>query len=71
MLNRGATLSQGWTPEDGFRTTRWDSYSELMMLYLLAIGSQTNAIPPSSRIMFVPKIKPRMRKRVSKKRRRP
>src|ERR1700720_2713759 len=39
MLNGGPTLSMGWTPENGFITTRWDTYSELMMLYLLAIGS--------------------------------
>jgi len=48
MLNGGATLSMGWTPENGFLPTRWDTYSELMMLYLLAIASPTNPIPPSS-----------------------
>lgn len=48
MLNGGATFSMGWTPENGFITTRWDTYSELMMLYLLAIGSVTNPIPASS-----------------------
>jgi hypothetical protein len=48
MLNGGATFSQGWTPESGFLPTRWDTYSELMMLYLLAMGSPTNPIPPSS-----------------------
>ena len=48
MLNGGTTFSMGWTPENGFITTRWDSYSELMMLYLLAIGSPTNPIPASS-----------------------
>jgi hypothetical protein len=48
MLNGGATFSQGWTPENGFLTTRWDTYSELMMLYLLAIGSTTNPVPPST-----------------------
>jgi hypothetical protein len=48
MLNGGATLSMGWTPENGFITTRWNTYSELMMLYLLAIGSPTNPIPASS-----------------------
>lgn len=48
MLNGGATLSMGWTPENGFLTARWDHYSELMMLYLLAIGSTTHPIPASS-----------------------
>jgi len=48
MLNGGATFSQGWTPENGFITSRWDTYSELMMLYLLAIGSTTNPVPASS-----------------------
>jgi hypothetical protein len=48
MLNGGTTLSMGWTPENGFLPTRWDTYSELMMLYLLAIGSPTNPIAPSS-----------------------
>ena len=38
MLNGGTTLSMGWTPENGFLATRWDTYSELMMLYLLAMA---------------------------------
>ena len=48
MLNGAPTFSMGWTPENGFITTRWDTYSELMMLYLLAIGSPTYPIPASS-----------------------
>jgi hypothetical protein len=48
MLNGGSTFSMGWTPENGFITTRWDTYSELMMLYLLAIGATVNPIPASS-----------------------
>ena len=48
MLNGGMTFSQGWTPENGFLTTRWDTYSELMMLYLLAIGSTTNPVSPAT-----------------------
>jgi hypothetical protein len=48
MLNGGTTFSMGWTPENGFFTTRWDTYSELMMLYLLAIGSTTHPVPASS-----------------------
>ena len=36
MLAGGQTLSHGWTPEHGFLPYRWDSYSELMAMYLLA-----------------------------------
>lgn len=48
MLNGGATFSMGWTPENGFISSRWDTYSELMMIYLLAIGSTTFPVPASS-----------------------
>ena len=48
MLNGGRTFSMGWTPEDGFLTTRWDTYAEMMMLYLLAIGATVNPIPASA-----------------------
>ncbi len=48
MLNGGPTLSMGWKPESGFLAARWDSYSELMMLYLLAMASPTFPIPASS-----------------------
>lgn len=48
MLNGGTTLDHGWTPENGFIPYRWDSYSELMLVYLLAMGSPTHPIPTSS-----------------------
>ena len=32
-------LPHGWTPEVGFLSYRWDYYSELMMMYLLGLGS--------------------------------
>jgi hypothetical protein len=48
MLNGGKTFSMGWRPSTGFISTRWDHYSELMMLYLLAIGSTTHPISPES-----------------------
>jgi hypothetical protein len=32
-------LPHGWTPEVGFLPYRWDNYSELMMMYLLGLGS--------------------------------
>ena len=41
-------LSHGWKPESGFLSSRWDHYCELMILYLLAIGSPTHAIPAES-----------------------
>ncbi len=34
-------LSMGWTPELGFIASRWDLYSELMMMYLLGMGSES------------------------------
>ena len=48
MLNGGTTFSMGWTPESGFLTNRWDTYCELMMIYLLAIGSPTYPVPATS-----------------------
>jgi hypothetical protein len=39
-------FSHGWTPESGFFKYRWDTYSELMILYVLGIGSPTHPIPP-------------------------
>jgi hypothetical protein len=48
MLNGGKTFSMGWRPSSGFIATRWDHYCELMMLYLLAIGSPTHPVSPES-----------------------
>jgi hypothetical protein len=48
MMNGGTTLSHGWTPEHGFLSSRWDQYSEMLAMYLLAIGSPHFAIPASS-----------------------
>jgi len=46
MLNGSPfLLSHGWKPESGFLPHRWDSYCELMILYLLAIGSPAHSIP--------------------------
>ncbi len=41
-------LSHGWKPEEGFLRSRWDRYCELMILYLMGIGSPTHPIPPAS-----------------------
>lgn len=41
-------LPHGWTPEVGFLPYRWDYYSELMMMYLLGLGSLTHPLPPAA-----------------------
>ena len=48
MLNGGQTFSMGWKPETGFLKARWEHYCELMMIYLLAIGSPTHAVSPAT-----------------------
>jgi hypothetical protein len=48
MLNGGNTFSMGWKPESGFLDARWNHYCELMMIYLLGIGSRTNSVPADS-----------------------
>ena len=49
MLNGHETfLALGWYPEKGFIPNRWDHSCELMILYLLAIGSPSTPIPPDS-----------------------
>ena len=45
MLNGKKVLCMGWKPGDGFLLYYWDSYSEAMILYALAIGSPTYPIP--------------------------
>ncbi len=37
-------LTHGWTPEVGFLPSRWDDYSELMMMYLLGMGSSSHPL---------------------------
>ena len=37
-------LPHGWTPEVGFLPYRWDLYSELMMMYLLGLGSSSHPL---------------------------
>jgi hypothetical protein len=41
-------LSHGWRPESGWISSRWNDYSEQLLLYLLAIGSPTHPIPAQS-----------------------
>ncbi|MGB2634789.1 MAG: glucoamylase family protein [Candidatus Acidiferrum sp.] len=48
MLNGGPTFSMGWTPEHGFLDARWEHFCELMMIYLLGIGSPTHPVPAAT-----------------------
>src|SRR5207245_1354901 len=48
MLNGGHTFFMGWHPETGFLKARWEHYCELMMIYLLAIGSPTHPVSPDT-----------------------
>jgi len=43
-----ALLTHGWTPEVGFLPYRWDYYSELMMMYLLGMGSDSYPLHPEA-----------------------
>jgi len=47
-LNGGTTLTHGWRPETGFLKSRWDSYSEMLGLYLLGIGAPSSPLPPAT-----------------------
>jgi len=53
MLNgHPLLLSHGWKPETGFLRSRWDTYSEDAILYLLAIGAPAHPIPSRSWYAF-------------------
>jgi hypothetical protein len=41
-------LPHGWTPESGFLQYRWDSYSEMMMMYLMGLGSLSHPLPATT-----------------------
>lgn len=45
MLNGEQTICHGWTPEKGFLPYHWEGYDEALILYFLALGSPTHAIP--------------------------
>jgi hypothetical protein len=47
LLNDEGFISMGWKPESGFIPHSWNSYNEMMILYLLAIGSSTHPITPN------------------------
>ena len=46
LLNGGKAFAMGWRPDSGFMPARWTHYCELMMMYLLAMGSPTHPAPP-------------------------
>ncbi|HEX8199706.1 MAG TPA: glucoamylase family protein, partial [Isosphaeraceae bacterium] len=46
--NGGAAVTHGWTPEAGFLPHRWTGYDEALLLYVLALGSPTYALPAES-----------------------
>jgi hypothetical protein len=48
LNNHPLILSHGWKPESGFLKSRWDTYCELMILYVLAIASPTFPISRES-----------------------
>ncbi len=47
-LNKGKTVTHGWTPETGFLKYRWEGYDEALLLYVLGLGSPTHSLPSSS-----------------------
>ncbi len=48
MLGDNGCLHMGWTPETGRLPYQWDTFSELTILVLLALGAPTDPIPSSS-----------------------
>jgi hypothetical protein len=46
--DHGASLTHGWTPERGFERHRWHGYNEALLLYVLALGSDTYSLPKTS-----------------------
>jgi len=46
--DRSPAINLGWLPDRGFIRYSWFGYSEAMILYLLALGSPTNAVEPDA-----------------------
>jgi hypothetical protein len=46
--NSGDTITQGWKPECGFLHYAWEGYSEGLILYILALGAPSQALPPGA-----------------------
>lgn len=45
LLTEEDVFSMGWTPENGQLPHRWDRYSELLLLVLIAMGSRSFDVP--------------------------
>lgn len=41
-------VAMGWHPESGFIGSDWNIYNESLILYVLALGSPTHALPPTT-----------------------
>ena len=48
MLGENLLMHMGWKPESGMLSYQWDSYSELIILVLMAIGAPMSPIPPTA-----------------------
>ncbi len=42
------TVALGWTPDSSYIQYDWRGYNEGMLLYILALGSPTHALPPEA-----------------------
>ena len=58
---RAPFLSMGWHPESGFIASDWNIYNEGMLMYLLALGSPTHPLPPSTWGALTAKFEPSWR----------
>jgi hypothetical protein len=48
MQANGPGVCMGWRPETGFLSKDWVGYNEAMLMYLLALGSQSHPVGPDS-----------------------
>lgn len=48
MRNYNPGLVTQWTPENGFGGGWWTGYNEMMIMYILGLGSPTHPLPASS-----------------------
>ena len=47
-LDGGRLVSMGWWPESGFHQSRWQGYTEALLLYVLGLASPTHPLPADS-----------------------
>jgi hypothetical protein len=48
LLDDAERIRHGWKPESGFIPFDWEGYDESLLLHVLALGSPTHPVPPSS-----------------------